>query len=421
MPRVSRWSGRLGRRMGEGRDRGAVAALVAMLLSSGVLLGMTAFSLDLGTMYGERAQLISGANSAAMTIAQDCVRPGRICHAAPGVGVAKANANGNAVDNRMAVDGVCGHDRFTGQLAPCSATGGPGTRCLSTPRPGVNYAEAYTSTLTPDGKMVLPPAVAGTFMPDGYQGAHIMACSRVVWGTPGGPYSAFAVASCRFNALARPFGVLSSTMPTAYPAIPPAPAETAIRLSAPAVGNGCASGGPAGGTNRGLVRLNAGGGAGPCQLGSIAADADLSGHTENSSTASGTGVSLTGCTALLNSRMSRPALDNNPRPYLMIPIYSGVTSVNPVNGAANFDDIIGIAAFQVTGYKLDGSVNGVPAGGLDLAFESVPSATSYCGPGTTVRVQCIRGYFVSVNIIDGTWPQPGWDQNLALNAFRTDG
>ena len=62
-----------------GGDRGAVTALVAILMSSGVLLGMTAYAVDIGTLYAYRDQALNAANAAALAAAELCNRPGTRC------------------------------------------------------------------------------------------------------------------------------------------------------------------------------------------------------------------------------------------------------------------------------------------------------------------------------------------------------
>ncbi len=391
----------LSRRLRRDRDRGAVAALVAILLSGGVLLGFAAFAVDLGTMYAERAELISGANAAALTIAENCVRPGQICNGTTGRNTARSNANGNAMDNAMKIDGICGRDLGTGQLGTCSPPAAAGAHCLGTPPAGVSYAEVYTSTLTRDGDTVLPKAFAGTFA--GFHGATIRACSRVAWGIPKGPYPALTVSRCQFDALTTP---AASKFPPAYPSIPgnPAGIEVVIKMATP--DPGCSS------TNS-LGLLNGGS---DCQLTlnygddpNGQTDADGHGHHQ------GTDASHA-CTNLLDHKMPPSASD--PRPYLLMPIYSTLDP-NGRSSNAHFRDIIGVAAFQVTGYKLSDD-DGTDAGGHDWLGVRVDE-NQYCGNGTTFRDRCIRGYFVSATIIDGTWPAAGWHRTYGVSVFRTGG
>jgi Flp pilus assembly protein TadG len=399
VPGLSLGTGRLGRRLRNDRDRGAVAALVAILLSSGVLLGMTAFSIDLGTMYGERAQLISGANAAALTVAENCARPGQVCGSAFGQNVARSNANRNALDNAMTVDSICGRDLVSGRLGACSPPAGAGTHCVGTPPVGVSYAEVYTSTLTPDGSFVLPPVFAGAVVA-GYRGAHIQACSRVAWGTPAGPYSALTVSQCQFTNLTTP---AATRFPPSFPSRPAnaAAIEVAINMATPQ-----SSGQACGGS---LGVLNGGG----CEVTNLTYGSNGTGQLNRN----GTGNISPTCQNVMSNNYFPPQSDDL-RPYLLMPIYS---TINPLgnSGNARFQNFVGVAAFQVTGYKFDNGP-GTDAGGRDWLGVSV-SAGNYCGPGTNGQSRCIRGYFVSATILDGTWPATGWPQTYGASVFRTAG
>jgi Flp pilus assembly protein TadG len=391
----------LSRRLRRDRDRGGVAALLAVMLAGGTLLAFAAFAVDMGVMYGERAQLLGGANAAALTIAENCARPGQVCNGATGRAAARSNANANAMDNAMTIDSICGRDLGTGQLGTCSPPVATGAHCLGTPPAGVSYAEVYTSTLTPDGATVLPRSFAGSIA--GFHGATIRACSRVAWGMPNGPYAALTVSQCQFTNLTSP---AASNFPPAYPSIPANPAgiEVVIKMATP--NPGCSSS-----NSLGLLNGDSG-----CQL-SLNYGDDPNGHTDTDDHGRHRGTDASGaCTDLLDSKM--PPSANDPRPYLLIPIYS---TLDPDGHSANahFRDIVGIAAFQVTGYKLSDD-DGTDAGGRDWLGVRVDE-NQYCGSGTTFRDRCIRGYFVSANIIDGTWPAAGWHGTYGVSVFRTSG
>ena len=57
---------------GENSERGAISVLVAILLV--VLLGFAALAVDTGVLYAERTQLRTGADAAAIAVAQKCAR-----------------------------------------------------------------------------------------------------------------------------------------------------------------------------------------------------------------------------------------------------------------------------------------------------------------------------------------------------------
>jgi Flp pilus assembly protein TadG len=56
-------------------ERGAVAILVALLLV--VLLGVAALAVDIGLIAWTKTQLQTGADAAALAIAQNCAKSGR--------------------------------------------------------------------------------------------------------------------------------------------------------------------------------------------------------------------------------------------------------------------------------------------------------------------------------------------------------
>ncbi|WP_336649825.1 pilus assembly protein TadG-related protein [Kocuria rosea] len=79
----------------ENGERGAVAVLTALCLV--VLLGFAAIAIDVGRMYEERAQLQSGADAAALAIAQQC-GAGGVCTPEGATSMAQQYAASNARD-----------------------------------------------------------------------------------------------------------------------------------------------------------------------------------------------------------------------------------------------------------------------------------------------------------------------------------
>lgn len=173
-------------------DRGGAAVLVSVLLAGGVLLGMTALVVDVGSLYAEREELLSGADAAAFAIALDCALDRADC--------GDADDTADEYAGRNARDGVsdatvCGNHPV---LDAC--TSGPGgglIDCLGErPTDGTAYVEVRTTTRLPDGSTLLPPSFAQTLVP-GYQGATVGACSRVAWGAPGDGL-AVTISTCEF-------------------------------------------------------------------------------------------------------------------------------------------------------------------------------------------------------------------------------
>lgn len=81
-------------------ERGTVSVITAASLV--VLLGFAALAIDVGMLYQKRAELQSGADAAALAIAQDCAQ-GRTACSTP-VDAAQGLANANAKNGSAAVD-----------------------------------------------------------------------------------------------------------------------------------------------------------------------------------------------------------------------------------------------------------------------------------------------------------------------------
>lgn len=75
-------------------DRGAVAVVVAILMVP--LLGFAAISIDIAATHAERQQLQTGADAAALAIAQDCARDEFSCSAPQGTAQYFASANSHS-------------------------------------------------------------------------------------------------------------------------------------------------------------------------------------------------------------------------------------------------------------------------------------------------------------------------------------
>lgn len=173
-------------------DHGAVTALVAVLLSGGVLLGMGAIVVDVGQLYAERQELLSGADSAAMAVASvcsdaECPKPGSPTSLDALTALAGNRASGSARDGLASATITCGRVNGTALVSSCNDQPANLTRCAGK-RPTsaqANYVEVATGTKTtgtPD--TLLPPTFGRAVLGSDYQGTHVGACARVTWGTP---------------------------------------------------------------------------------------------------------------------------------------------------------------------------------------------------------------------------------------------
>jgi Flp pilus assembly protein TadG len=212
---------------GGGAERGAVAALVAIVFGSGVMVGLGAIVIDAGQAYSERAQLQNGADSAALAVAARCSLGAATCDiATTASSIAGTYAGKNAKDGTSTVTLVCGHDSF-GKLVACPASDpARPANCGDAPVAGSQYVEVHTATRTTDGKSVLPPVFGRALLGNSFTGVGVTACARVAFGTPAGSSGLALTASyCEWKAAITATGGTEANPKYASP--PPAvPAPT---------------------------------------------------------------------------------------------------------------------------------------------------------------------------------------------------
>ncbi|MET3933127.1 pilus assembly protein TadG-related protein [Arthrobacter sp. OAP107] len=137
-----------------GHEDGAVAVMTALLMV--VLLGMSAIVVDIGMLYAERAQLQSGADAAALAIAQDCAT----AQCGDYVATARTLANANANDSRSAAAPVIAGNTVTVQTSTVTRDGGTAVRHWFAPILGIDstrvVASAKASWGSPSKATVFP-------------------------------------------------------------------------------------------------------------------------------------------------------------------------------------------------------------------------------------------------------------------------
>jgi hypothetical protein len=322
-----------GRVRGTGRvrdDRGAVAATVAIVLGTGVLIGMATVVVDVGRLYAEREQLQSGADAAAWAVAEGCVLDPTAC--ADQAGTAQSYADGNAADGAAAVTVICGSGP---DLPGCPPPADNRTDCLGEAPDGIFSAEVRTATRLPDDSTLLPPAFAGVIAGGEYEGTEVGACARVAWGPPR-VATGFAVtfSVCEWEQLTSN-GTVYWPVPAA--GTPPDEAERVVYLKGSGDESTCPAGPSGWDAPGGFGWLDDPEGADdgePCQV-TIEVDGSFGGNTGNS-------VSRPCRTALTDALAGR-------RPSL-IPIYDAVRG----QGANTTYHLAGFASFVLTGYHMSG-------------------------------------------------------------------
>ncbi len=172
-------------------DRGAIGVLVAILIGSGVLLGLGAMVVDVGQIYSERAQLQNGADAGALAVAKSCASG--TCTPS----VATQYADANSATGTAAANLVCGSG---GSLGACPPSTGAITDCPPAPA-GVDYVDVHTSTLMPDGSTLLPPVFGRAIVGNqNYNGTTVYACAQAEWGPPSAASGlAVTMSSCEWN------------------------------------------------------------------------------------------------------------------------------------------------------------------------------------------------------------------------------
>jgi Flp pilus assembly protein TadG len=167
---------------GTGED-GVIAVMVAVLFGLGVVLGMAALTVDVGTIYSERRQLQNGADAAALAVAQDAAK-----NCSTGICVpssrAQTYANNNSGDGVSSVVEICGAGWSA--VSGCSTQTTPAiTQCPSVPAGTTKWVRVRTATMTSGGSTLLPPwfgqLMAGN---GGYSGDRVFACAQAGLGAP---------------------------------------------------------------------------------------------------------------------------------------------------------------------------------------------------------------------------------------------
>jgi Flp pilus assembly protein TadG len=412
----------LGRRR-LGSEHGAIAALLAVLLSGGVLIGMGAVVIDVGRLYVEREELQTGADAASWKIALSCAGNGSktptVCTNGQQEPVADVYAQKNAKDQRADAQ-VCINN--TGCPNPWTT----GVTCPPLPVPAAgntvgNYVEVRTSTVTSSGATLLPPSFAQAMAGSTYTGKQVGACARVNWGPPAVTKAlALGISLCDWKRMTNSNKVYYGPLGTTLSQIgvfnliglqnPGSGSDSAIPLVLPLTAFGlpvpsCLEPPPLGDLTepRGYVWLNNADSSPPdsnCMINVKVGDYPPS-------------FVLSGITIGLTCAAKLAAIKSNGTPVL-VPIFDeikpAVLSLTPQY------HVVGFAPFVVTGYQtlLLGTLNAVGSaltgGTLFALLNSV-----LCGTG-----KCIYGYF-SRTVVPSTNPQFGTGNDFGATIIGRTG
>lgn len=176
---------------GRRRDEsGAIAMILALLLTTGALMGVAALSIDVGALYAQRRQVQNGADAAALALAQTCAREAARCNSSMVPSLASlAGLNGRTTLGDVTAtppypQGICVRNLGTStDLPTCATPTGTLVDCPAVPTTMATtpYLEVHTQTLVSGGHL-LPPIVAQSL---GYGGGNVVACARAAIAVPG--------------------------------------------------------------------------------------------------------------------------------------------------------------------------------------------------------------------------------------------
>lgn len=310
-------------------DRGAIGVLVGVLIAGGVLLGIGALVVDVGQIYGERAQLQNGSEGGALGVAKSCAFE-EFCDPA----AADAYANDNSNDGMSDAYRVCGFDK-DGVLTSCPESTGEITDCPESPALGTYYVDVHTSTRTVENSTLLPPAFARLLLGnDDYEGKTVAACARAAWGPPETADTvAVTMSTCEWNVATGNGEDFAE-----YPPEPDPSYDRVLRLHDTKIDSSTSG-------NDGENCYDDNAVDGPGMFGWVDdLDDDCSVYIEDGTYSSDTGASAgKSCKVVIEEAWTN-------RTPIFIPLYSEVNGTG-TNAEYTFD---GFAAFIVTGYNLPG-------------------------------------------------------------------
>ncbi|KRE62294.1 TadE/TadG family type IV pilus assembly protein [Nostocoides sp. Soil756] len=173
-------------------ERGGAAALIAVILSGGVMLGVSALAIDVGSIWSERRQLQNGADAAALSLLKQCRTGNAFCTSAnPQSNTAITGyTRTNVQDGSASIDQVCGrgYAGLTACPAPVADTTANLSECLPLPASvpsTVPYVQIKVGTANDSSQAssLLPGFFSRALT--GSDNPHVVACARAVIGSPG--------------------------------------------------------------------------------------------------------------------------------------------------------------------------------------------------------------------------------------------
>lgn len=183
-------------------ERGAVATIFAVLLAGGVVMGMMALSIDVGSIMFERRQLQNGADATSLALADACGANPATCAPDQVEYLLSANAaDSSAQYGDRYPDGACAREgaitNLNGAIPPCESISVDAeitdlAECPPLPdwlaaESTIPYVETYSRTKSEEANNTILPSYFSKALIGG-PGAtsSVKACARAAWGPAGG-------------------------------------------------------------------------------------------------------------------------------------------------------------------------------------------------------------------------------------------
>jgi len=223
------------------REKGAVAAIAAILVASGVVMAMLALTVDVGNILAERRQLQNGADAATLALARSCAKA-PVTTACTTALLASSSfeglASANSVDGLQSLPAtdaslrplICGRNVPTLPTCTIAASASDLDACLPLPT-GLDPSIPYVETRTTTKSVGSSPNVLTSFFAkaaiSGYTDKQYTACSRVGWGPPSGTGTTLpmTIGNCEWLKM-----TVNGTKYAPSPAYSPAPGTSTTSL-----------------------------------------------------------------------------------------------------------------------------------------------------------------------------------------------
>jgi len=217
--------------------------MVAIFFGTGVFFAAAALTIDVGNINADRRQLQNGADAAALSAARDCITTE--CPSLTGSLTAQANydrlvllANNNAADGATKLARVDSHVAAAADATVADPRAVCGTlpglpacakdtdtsklqECPASPFPSAKFVRVYTQTLNADKSATLLPYSFGAAIAGVGTGANQQACAAVAVGPPAeGPALPITFSACEWR-LDTGDGTEDATGGTNYAPSPP--------------------------------------------------------------------------------------------------------------------------------------------------------------------------------------------------------